>query len=154
MFSRDVLALFDDDPQAQDILEGTMEDMTMEELRELTGLSQTAYDSKRRLIRRRIDRAYGSTEPIRGDGRPSPCKAMFAGMRHVRTVRVKIDRVDRIGLREARTRAKAIMSQIQSGGRRDLRRSSARRHQARTRRSRHRPPHRAEERASAGSPSG
>jgi Site-specific recombinase XerD len=35
--------------------------------------------------------------------------------RHVRTVRVKIDRVDRIGLREARNRAKAIMSQIQSG---------------------------------------
>jgi hypothetical protein len=34
--------------------------------------------------------------------------------RHVRTVRVKIDRVDRIGLREARNRAKAIMSQIQS----------------------------------------
>lgn len=35
--------------------------------------------------------------------------------RHVRTVRVKIDRADRIGLREARNRAKAIMSQIQSG---------------------------------------
>jgi integrase len=35
--------------------------------------------------------------------------------RHVRTVRVKIDRVDRIGLREARNKAKAIMSQIQSG---------------------------------------
>lgn len=35
--------------------------------------------------------------------------------RHVRTVRVKIDRCDRIGLREARTRAKALMSQIQSG---------------------------------------
>jgi hypothetical protein len=35
--------------------------------------------------------------------------------RHVRTVRMKIDRVDRIGLREARIRAKAIMSQIQSG---------------------------------------
>ncbi|MGH6683933.1 MAG: tyrosine-type recombinase/integrase [Pseudolabrys sp.] len=35
--------------------------------------------------------------------------------RHVRTVRVKIDRVDRIGLREARNRAKAIMSEIQSG---------------------------------------
>lgn len=35
--------------------------------------------------------------------------------RHVRTVRVKIDRVDRIGLREARNRARAIMSQIQSG---------------------------------------
>lgn len=35
--------------------------------------------------------------------------------RHIRTVRQKIDRVDRIGLREARTRAKSIMSQIQSG---------------------------------------
>ncbi|MBJ7437613.1 MAG: integrase family protein [Sphingopyxis sp.] len=35
--------------------------------------------------------------------------------RHVRTVRVKIDRVDRIGLRDARNRAKALMSQIQSG---------------------------------------
>jgi integrase len=35
--------------------------------------------------------------------------------RHVRTVRIKIDRVDRIGLREARNKAKAIMSQIQSG---------------------------------------
>jgi RNA polymerase sigma-70 factor (ECF subfamily) len=53
-----LLALFDDDPQARDIVEGTMEDMTAEELRELTDLSQTAYDSKRRLIRRRIDKAY------------------------------------------------------------------------------------------------
>lgn len=35
--------------------------------------------------------------------------------RHIRTVRVKIDRVDRIGLRDARNRAKALMSQIQSG---------------------------------------
>lgn len=35
--------------------------------------------------------------------------------RHVRTVRVKIDRVDRIGLREARNRARMLMSQIQSG---------------------------------------
>jgi hypothetical protein len=35
--------------------------------------------------------------------------------RHVRTVRVKIDRVDRIALREARRRAKELMSQIQSG---------------------------------------
>ncbi len=53
-----ILALFDDDPVARDIVEGTMEDMTAEELRELTGLNQTAYDSKRRLIRRRIDKAY------------------------------------------------------------------------------------------------
>lgn len=35
--------------------------------------------------------------------------------RHVRTVRIKIDRCDRIGLREARRRAKEIMSEIQSG---------------------------------------
>jgi integrase len=35
--------------------------------------------------------------------------------RHIRTVRVKIDRVDRIGLREARNKAKTLMSQIQSG---------------------------------------
>jgi len=35
--------------------------------------------------------------------------------RHVRTVRVKIDRVDRISLNEARRRAKALMSQIQGG---------------------------------------
>ncbi|MDF2231590.1 site-specific integrase [Albimonas sp. CAU 1670] len=35
--------------------------------------------------------------------------------RHVRTVRVKIDRTDRIGLAEAKRRAKAIMSTIQSG---------------------------------------
>lgn len=35
--------------------------------------------------------------------------------RHVRTVRMKIDRCDRIGLREARNRARALMSQIQSG---------------------------------------
>src|SRR3546814_4759277 len=35
--------------------------------------------------------------------------------RHIRTVRVKIDRCDRIGLSEAHNRAKALMNQIQSG---------------------------------------
>jgi len=35
--------------------------------------------------------------------------------RHVRTVRIKIDRCDRIGLREARRRARELMSQIQGG---------------------------------------
>ena len=34
---------------------------------------------------------------------------------HVRTVRVKIDRVDRMNLRDARRRARELMSQIQSG---------------------------------------
>lgn len=53
-----ILALFNDDPTAQDLVEGVMAEMTAEELRELTGLDQKAYDSKRRLIRRRIDAAY------------------------------------------------------------------------------------------------
>ncbi|MGC6392313.1 MAG: integrase arm-type DNA-binding domain-containing protein, partial [Alphaproteobacteria bacterium] len=35
--------------------------------------------------------------------------------RHIRTVRMKLDRADRLGLAEARRRAKALMSQIQSG---------------------------------------
>ena len=30
----------------------------MDEVRELTGLDKTAYDSKRKLIRRRIDKKY------------------------------------------------------------------------------------------------
>lgn len=54
---RDLLALFDDDAQARDIVEGIMEGLTGQELRELTDLDQTGYDSKRRLIRRRIDKA-------------------------------------------------------------------------------------------------
>lgn len=54
----DLLSLFDDDPTAKDIVEGEMEGMSAEELRELTGLDSTAYDSKRRLIRRRINKRY------------------------------------------------------------------------------------------------
>jgi RNA polymerase sigma-70 factor (ECF subfamily) len=53
-----LLVLFDDDPVARDVLEGIMEGMTAEELRELTDLDKTAYDTKRKLIRRRIDKAY------------------------------------------------------------------------------------------------
>lgn len=53
-----VLALFDDDQQARDIVEGTMVDLSADELRELTGLDKTAYASKRKLMRRRIDKAY------------------------------------------------------------------------------------------------
>jgi DNA-directed RNA polymerase specialized sigma24 family protein len=53
-----VIALFDDDPTAQLLLEGMMEEMSAEEMRELTGLDKTAYDSKRKLIRRRIDKQY------------------------------------------------------------------------------------------------
>lgn len=55
---KDVLALFDDDPVAHDIVEGRMEDLSADELRELTGLDQKAYDSRLRLIRRRINNKY------------------------------------------------------------------------------------------------
>ena len=48
------LALFNDAETAQIILEGMMEGMRGEELKELTDLDETAYQTKRRLIRRRI----------------------------------------------------------------------------------------------------
>ena len=51
-----LLSLFGDDEIAQVILEGMMEGIEGEELRELTDLDNTAYQSKRRLIRRRIDK--------------------------------------------------------------------------------------------------
>jgi hypothetical protein len=35
-----------------------MEELTVDEMRELTGLDKIAYDSKRKLIRRRIDKQY------------------------------------------------------------------------------------------------
>jgi len=53
-----VLAFFEDDLIAKTIVEGDMEGMEAEELRVLTGLDKTAYASKRRLIRRRIDKAF------------------------------------------------------------------------------------------------
>jgi RNA polymerase sigma-70 factor (ECF subfamily) len=53
-----LLALFDNDPTAQVIIEGIMEGMEGEELRELTELDVTAYQSKRRFIRRHIDKKF------------------------------------------------------------------------------------------------
>lgn len=55
---RAVLALFADDVTAETIVEGIMEGMEGEELRALTDLDETAFASKRKLIRRRIDKAY------------------------------------------------------------------------------------------------
>ena len=55
------------------------------------------------VIRHATTRSYAVQGDVRRHGR------------HVRTVRVKIDRCDRIGLREARRRAKELMSQILSG---------------------------------------
>ena len=53
-----VLALFIDDGLAQRLLEGIMDGFAGAQLRSLFGLSETEFASKRRLIRRRIDKAY------------------------------------------------------------------------------------------------
>jgi DNA-directed RNA polymerase specialized sigma24 family protein len=53
-----IVALFADDETAQIIVEGMMDGLEGEELRELCGLNQRAYASERRMIRRRIDKAY------------------------------------------------------------------------------------------------
>ena len=53
-----LVSLFEDDEIAQVILEGMMEGIEGEELRKLTELDKTAYQSKRRLIRRRIEKRF------------------------------------------------------------------------------------------------
>jgi RNA polymerase sigma-70 factor (ECF subfamily) len=53
-----IISLFDDDEVAQIIVEGIFEEMEGEELRTLTDLDTTAYQSKRKLIRRRIDKHF------------------------------------------------------------------------------------------------
>ena len=53
-----LVSLFEDDEIAQVILEGMMEGIDGEELRQLTELDNTAYQSKRRLIRRRIEKRF------------------------------------------------------------------------------------------------
>lgn len=58
LLRRSVLALFDDDPDARVIVEGDMDGWSADELRTYTGLDKTAYDSKRKLIRRRLNKAY------------------------------------------------------------------------------------------------
>jgi hypothetical protein len=58
-----IIGLFADDPVAQVIVEGLMEGVRGEDLRALTDLDQTAYQSKRRLIRRRIERFLKDLKP-------------------------------------------------------------------------------------------
>jgi DNA-directed RNA polymerase specialized sigma24 family protein len=55
---RQVLKIFEDDVVAQIIAEGIMEGREGEELRTLTELDKTAFASKRKLIRRRIAKAF------------------------------------------------------------------------------------------------
>ena len=57
-FRQAMLAPFNDDPQVRDLVEGIMEGFTADELRELTGLDETSYASKRRRVRRTIDKHY------------------------------------------------------------------------------------------------
>lgn len=51
-----VVAYFDDDAIAQKILVGMMDGMRGEDLRKLSGLSGTEYESKRAKIRRRLEK--------------------------------------------------------------------------------------------------
>lgn len=57
-FKASLLATFEDDSTAQIIVEGIMEGMEGAELQDLTELDKTAYETKRRLIRRRIDKKF------------------------------------------------------------------------------------------------
>jgi len=53
-----VLGLFEDDPVALTVVEGLMEEMEPKEIQELTGLDEKSYATIRRLIRRRINKAF------------------------------------------------------------------------------------------------
>jgi RNA polymerase sigma-70 factor (ECF subfamily) len=53
-----LVALFDDDPIAQKLIIGMMEGARGEELWEASGLTKTDYESKRKKIRRRIERLW------------------------------------------------------------------------------------------------
>jgi hypothetical protein len=53
-----ILGVFDDDSVARDIVDGVIEEMTGDEIRQLLGIDKTSYDSQRRLIRRRLDKGF------------------------------------------------------------------------------------------------
>jgi hypothetical protein len=53
-----VLAEFDDDEIARDLVDGIMADFTTDDLKELSGLQGKDYASKRRLIRRRLNKNF------------------------------------------------------------------------------------------------
>lgn len=50
--------VFEDDQEALLVIMGELDGMTAEEIRSVTGLSETAYATIRRRIRRALDRAY------------------------------------------------------------------------------------------------
>ncbi len=53
-----VIVLFDDDPIAQKMVIALLDGARGEELRELSGLNKTQYESKRAKIRRRIEKVW------------------------------------------------------------------------------------------------
>jgi RNA polymerase sigma-70 factor (ECF subfamily) len=53
---REIVNLFSDDPIAQIILKGMMEGLRGREAQKASGLDETGYESKRKKIRRRIER--------------------------------------------------------------------------------------------------
>jgi DNA-directed RNA polymerase specialized sigma24 family protein len=53
-----IIALFDDDPIAQKMVIALLDGARGEELRELSGLTKTEYESKRTKIRRRLEKAW------------------------------------------------------------------------------------------------
>ncbi len=55
---QEILVLFEDDPATSLLVEGIMEDMEGEDLCVLAGIDTDELATKRRLIRRRIDRAF------------------------------------------------------------------------------------------------
>ena len=54
----EIIGLFKDDEIAMLILEGMTDELSVEEMLELTGLDRTAYQSKRKFIRRTIDKHF------------------------------------------------------------------------------------------------
>ena len=53
-----IVQLFDDDPVAQRVVIAMMEGARGQELQDLSGLAKTEYESKRRKIRRRIEKLW------------------------------------------------------------------------------------------------
>ena len=57
-----IIALFDDDPVAQKIVIAMMDGTGGEELEQLSGLNSTEYETKRKKIRRRIEKLEAGSD--------------------------------------------------------------------------------------------
>jgi RNA polymerase sigma-70 factor (ECF subfamily) len=61
--AKSILAQFNDDPPAQTIVVGMMEGLRGEELEQASGLTDTEYQSKRKKIRRRLEKMMMTVMP-------------------------------------------------------------------------------------------